>query len=102
MGHPVPEPLTIAQVTPYAWETPHEVNRHVDRVSAQLRRRGHRVIVVAPSREQARVREARALIRDGGFLDAEVLAVGEVLPELPTSGRSRAPGLPVDVARTVE
>jgi glycosyltransferase involved in cell wall biosynthesis len=102
MRHPVPEPLTIAQVTPYAWETPHEVNRHVDRVSAELRARGHRVIVVAPSRDQVRVRETRSRVRSGDFLDAEILAVGEVLPELPTSGRARAPGLPVDVARTVE
>ncbi|HEV3000554.1 MAG TPA: PHP domain-containing protein, partial [Solirubrobacteraceae bacterium] len=32
----------------------------------------------------------------------EVLAVGEVLPELPRASRRRTPGLPVDVARTVE
>ena len=52
-------------------------------------------------------RDSRALIRQGGdaLFDADgprVLAVGEVLPELPTASRRRAPGLPVDVARTVE
>jgi glycosyltransferase involved in cell wall biosynthesis len=99
-----PVPLSIAHVTPYAWETPHEVNVLVDRVARELRGRGHRVVVVAPSRDGRLVRESRARIRRGGdaVLDAEVLAVGEVLPELPTASRRRAPGLPVDVARTVE
>ncbi|HEX8208077.1 MAG TPA: glycosyltransferase, partial [Solirubrobacteraceae bacterium] len=97
-------PLSIAHVTPYAWEVPHEVNVLVDRVAAELRGRGHRVVVVAPSRDGRLVRESRARIRRGGedVLGAEVLAVGEVLPELPTASRRRAPGLPVDVARTVE
>jgi hypothetical protein len=99
-----PVPLSIAHVTPYAWEVPHEVNVLVDRVAAELRGRGHRVVVVAPSRDGRLVRESRARIRRGGedVLGAEVLAVGEVLPELPTASRRRAPGLPVDVARTVE
>ena len=52
----MPEPLTIAQVTPYAWEAPHEVNLHVRRVSEELRERGHRVVVLAPSREQELIR----------------------------------------------
>ena len=98
------EPLAIAHVTPYAWEAPHEVNVLVDRVARELRGLGHRVVVVAPSRDGRLVRDSRARIRQGGegVLDAEVLAVGEVLPELPTASRRRAPGLPVDVARTVE
>jgi glycosyltransferase involved in cell wall biosynthesis len=105
MARPVP-PLCIAHVTPYAWETPREVNVLVDRVSRELHGRGHRVLVVAPSRDQELVRRSRALVRRGdGLFDDEgprVLAVGEVLPELPTASRRRAPGLPVDVARTVE
>ena len=104
---PVAEPLTIAHVTPYALEGAHEVNLLVDRVTAELRERGHRVVVVAPSRDQGRVRDSRALIRRAGddpglVFDADVLAVGEVLPELPTGSRRRAPGLPVDVTRTIE
>ena len=98
----MPEPLSIAQVTPYAWESDHEVNVHVRRVAAELRGRGHRVVVLAPSRDADLVRSSRALVRDGRFEGAEVLAVGEVLAEVPASGRRRAPGLPIDVARTVE
>ena len=101
------EPLSIAHVTPYAWEAQHEVNVLVDRVAKELHGRGHRVLIVAPSRDHGLVRESRALIRRGGeaLFDPDgprVLAVGEVLPELPTGSRRRAPGLPVDVARTVE
>jgi predicted metal-dependent phosphoesterase TrpH/glycosyltransferase involved in cell wall biosynthesis len=98
----VPEPLRIAQVTPFAWEASHEVNVLVERVSGELRRRGHEVVVVAPSRDAERVRASRALLRAGrDALSTDVLAVGEVLPELPGSSGRRA-GIPVDVARTVE
>ena len=45
----MPEPLSIAQVTPYPWEDRHDVNLFVDRVSQELAQRGHRVLVVAPS-----------------------------------------------------
>ena len=97
------EPLRIAQVTPYAWEASGEVNLLVDRLGARLRERGHRVVTVAPSRDAERVRESRAHVRGGRDpFDVDVLAVGEVLPELPGATRRRAPGLPVDVARTVE
>ncbi|HEV2815459.1 MAG TPA: PHP domain-containing protein [Solirubrobacteraceae bacterium] len=100
-------PLTIAHVTPYAWEVPHEVNVLVDRVADELHARGHRVLIVAPARDQEVVRESRALMRRGpdalfAVDEPRVVAVGEVLPELPTASRRRAPGLPVDVARTVE
>ena len=95
----MPDPLRIAQVTPYAWESDHEVNVHVARLAAELRSRGHRVVVLAPSRDIERVRASRALIREGRFGEEDVLFVGEVLPELPTSSRRRAPGLPVDLAR---
>ena len=96
------ELLRIAQVTPYAWESGHEVNVLVDRVSAQLRERGHQVVAVAPARDGEHVRRSRQRIRSGGDpFGTEVLAVGEVLAELPGGGRRR-PGMPVDVARTVE
>ena len=106
MTRPVP-PLTIAHVTPYAWELPHEVNVLVDRVASRLHARGHRVLIVAPARDHEVVRESRALMRRGADAlfdldEPRVVAVGEVLPELPTASRRRAPGLPVDVARTVE
>jgi hypothetical protein len=99
----VASPLRIAQVTPYAWETGHEVNVLVDRVAERLRARGHRVLIAAPSRDHERIRATRAHLRSGADpFEAEVLAVGEILPELPGAARRRAPGLPVDVARTVE
>ena len=104
--------FTIAHVTPYPWEVENEVNRHVARVAAELSRRGHRVLVLAPSRSQERVRESRKRLRavrgaperllegaDGG--SPRVIAVGEVL-EVAPGARRRAPALPIDVARTLE
>ena len=104
--------FAIAHVTPYPWEVENEVNRHVARAAEELSRRGHRVLVLAPSRSQERVRESRKQLRaargaperlldgaDGG--GARVIAVGEVL-EVAPGARRRAPALPIDVARTVE
>jgi len=98
----VPEPLSIAQVTPYPWEDRHDVNTFVARVSDELAARGHRVLVVAPSSSRALVRDSRKAVRSGALEpapgEARVLAVGEALPPLP--GRRRA-ALPIDVARTI-
>jgi predicted metal-dependent phosphoesterase TrpH/glycosyltransferase involved in cell wall biosynthesis len=101
----VAERFAIAQVTPYPWESGHEVNEYVERVSAELAEREHRVVIVAPSASQALVREGRRAVRtagDGLFDGADgtprLLAVGEALPPLP--GRQRA-ALPLDVARTI-
>jgi len=109
----VPARLAIAQVTPYAWEAPHEVNRAVARCAEELGRRGHRVVVIAPSTSSALVRESRRAIhaareRPQGLLEPDpagdlpyrVLGVGEVLPFSPT--RQRVGSLPIDVARTIE
>jgi len=106
-------PLSIAHVTPYPWEAEGSaVNTIVERVTRELSKRGHRVLVLAPSRSQDRVRDSRrelraargephALLRgtDGGT--PRVIAVGEVL-DVPTTARRRASGLSIDVARTVE
>jgi glycosyltransferase involved in cell wall biosynthesis len=104
----VPGPYTIAHVTPYPWESGHEVNEQVRRACAELAGRGHRVLIVAPSGSQALVREGRRAVRNGDLLNADapsdeptVLAVGEALPPLP--GRARAgAAVPLDVARTVQ
>jgi hypothetical protein len=103
----VPEPLAIVQATPFAWEVSGEVNGYVARVSDELARRGHRVLIMAPSQSEALVRETRRALRkapeslleraDSGPV---VLGVGEVLPFAPA--RRRAASLPVDVARTIE
>ncbi|HWK16733.1 MAG TPA: glycosyltransferase [Solirubrobacteraceae bacterium] len=103
-------PLAIAQVTPFAWETANEVNDYVARISDELARRGHAVVVIAPAESGALVRDSRRAIRaareqpqrllDRALGSPLVLGVGEVLPFSPT--RRRAASLPVDVARTIE
>jgi predicted metal-dependent phosphoesterase TrpH/glycosyltransferase involved in cell wall biosynthesis len=107
------ERLAIAHVTPHPWGAVdrNEITTYVERVTGQLAARGHRLLIVAPSRSQEAVRETRQLLRtardDPASLLPEpggpprVLAVGEALPDLPGSAR-RAPALPVDVSRTIE
>ena len=104
---------SIAHVTPYPWEAQdNEVNAHVLSVSTELSRRGHRVLVLAPSHSQERVRESRKALRaarsnpqalleasDGGT--PRLIAVGEVL-DVSAGARRRAPSLSIDVARTIE
>ena len=101
------ERLAIAQVTPFAWEAANEVNEYVARVSDELVRRGHRLLIVAPSESSALVRDTRRALhgRPEALLERAdgqplVLGVGEVLAFSPT--RRRAASLPVDVARTIE
>jgi PHP domain/Glycosyltransferase Family 4 len=114
--------FSIAHVTPYPWEADdNEVNAHVRRVSAELSARGHRVLVLAPSRSQERVRASRRALRAarnevGGpssLLEGtdtgspRVFAVGEVLDfwmpgRADGDTRRRTSALPIDVARTVE
>ena len=85
-----PETFSIAQVTPYAWEEHHEVNRFVERLSDELCGRGHRVVVIAPSESRQLVRESRAAIKQCArrsrvvFAEdgcARVLAVGQSVLE---------------------
>ncbi len=102
------ERLAIAQVTPFAWEASNEVNEYVGRVADELARRGHGVLVIAPSESASLVRDSRRAVRSqpeellrraaGGR--PVVLGVGEVLPFSPA--RRRAASLPVDVARTID
>jgi predicted metal-dependent phosphoesterase TrpH len=109
--------FSIAHVTPYPWEAQDsEVNAHVKRVTAELSRRGHRVLVLAPSRSQERVRASRKALRDArknpqSVLEGtdrgtpRVIAVGEVLDlrgATSALARRRPSALPIDVARTVE
>ncbi len=111
--------FSIAHVTPYPWEAEgNEVNAHVARVATELSRRGHRVLVLAPSRSQERVRTSRKALRaargaSGGsssLLDGtdggtpRVIAVGEVLDlrGSASAGSRRTAALPIDVARTIE
>ncbi|HXA54138.1 MAG TPA: glycosyltransferase [Solirubrobacteraceae bacterium] len=113
-------PFAIAHVTPDPWEAQEsEVNVYVRALAGELARRGHRVLVLAPSRSQERVRDARRALRSarerpasllaeaGGGAPA-VIAVGEALDVPQLQGAARGGGarparaLPIDVARTIE
>jgi hypothetical protein len=115
-----PQRFAIAHVTPYPWESPsNPVNAAVTGLSAELSRRGHRVLILAPSRSPAAVRLSRSELRDaracpeglGALLsgsdggEPRVIAIGEVL-DVPVpareSRRARVGAVPVDVARTLE
>src|SRR3954449_6349594 len=102
-----PEPFSIAQVSPYPWEQHHEVNVYVERLADELCRRGHRVVVIAPSSLRELIREGRDLIAGVGkdpdslFSQpgcAQLLAIGQSLP----ARRGGAVSLPVDVSKAME
>ncbi len=106
-------PFAIAHVTPYPWEAQeNEVNVYVRMVAEELSRRGHRVLILAPSRSQERVRASRRALRAArerpqSLLESReegeptVISVGEVL-DVPTGSSRPTRALPIDVARTIE
>jgi predicted metal-dependent phosphoesterase TrpH len=111
--------FAIAHVTPYPWESQaNQVNAHIRELAGDLSKRGHRVLILAPSRSPENVRASRRELRAmnarvGGADGVEsllegtaggtprVIAIGEVL-DVPSSTGRRARALPVDVARTLE
>jgi predicted metal-dependent phosphoesterase TrpH/glycosyltransferase involved in cell wall biosynthesis len=101
--------LAIAQVSPRPWGSRHEVNEFVGRTSEELTRRGHRVLIVAPSESRTAIRDSRRAIREAAenprslFSGGEprVLAIGGTIP-LPSGPRRRPAPIPVDVSRTLE
>ena len=104
------ERYSIAQVSPHPWEVRSDVNVFVERTAAELARRGHRVIVVAPSLSARLVRDSRRALREAREDPAQLLgsggevamfAAGEALA-VPATSSSRPASLPVDVARTIE
>jgi predicted metal-dependent phosphoesterase TrpH/glycosyltransferase involved in cell wall biosynthesis len=111
-------PLSIAHVTPYPWEAAHEVNAYVRCAAAALSRRGHDVLILAPSRSADEVRRTRGALRDArerperlfeGTPDTSppVLLVGEVLDVARSSRasrntRRRTAALAVDAARMLD
>jgi glycosyltransferase involved in cell wall biosynthesis/histidinol phosphatase-like PHP family hydrolase len=101
------ERFSIAQVSPYLWEQHHEVNIYVERLADELCRRGHRVVVIAPSSMRELIREGRdtiaALGKDSDALFnapgcAQLLAIGQSLP----ARRGGTVSVPVDVSRAME
>ena len=103
------ERFAIAQVAPHPIEDANEIGTFAAEVSRELAERGHRVLLLAPSRSPGLVRESRKLIRaaretpedlfdpDGGV---RVLGVGELLFNATRRGINPAP--PIDIARTIE
>ncbi|MGN6373642.1 MAG: PHP domain-containing protein [Solirubrobacteraceae bacterium] len=107
-----PQRFSIAHVTPYPLEDRGDVNTGVWALAEKLQARGHRVLILAPSRSPERVRASRqdlraARQRPASLLEApdeggmRVLAIGEVL-DVPGAYSRRARALPVDVSRTIE
>ena len=117
--HVAREPMSIVQVSPQPWGVTHEINEFVDRVSAGLTERGHRVVVAAPSSSRAAVRESRRAIdaarrrpsalfgrawkgdRAGGDGGPPVLAVGSSIA-MPRGPGPRAAPVPIDLSRPLE
>jgi predicted metal-dependent phosphoesterase TrpH/glycosyltransferase involved in cell wall biosynthesis len=91
----------ICLVTPFAWSQPHPVNEHVAAAAEELRRRGHEVVVLAPSNRTVALAEGRRalrrLSREGIPLEGTV-ALG---PAIPVSRRSRM-GVPIGVRANLE
>jgi predicted metal-dependent phosphoesterase TrpH len=111
-----PPRFSIAHVCPLPWEArENDLRAHVGELCAELSRRGHRVLILAPSRSGERVRDSRRALRqareapqsllegtDGGR--PRVISVGEAL-DLPGGGHSRLrppEAVPIDVSRTIE
>src|SRR3954462_197284 len=103
----MPEGFSIAQGSPYPWEQHHEVNIYVERLADELCRRGHRVVVIAPSSVRELIREGRDAIAavgkdpDSLFTQpgcAQLLAIGQSLP----ARRGGAVSLRVDLGRAGE
>ncbi len=88
-------------VTPFAWSQPHPVNDHVAGAAEELRRRGHEVVVLAPSSRATELaagrRALKRLGREGTALEG-VVALG---PSIPVSRRSSL-GVPIGVRANLE
>ncbi|WP_028062922.1 glycosyltransferase [Solirubrobacter soli] len=103
------ERFAIAQVAPHPIEDANEVGTFAAEVSRELAQRGHRVLLLAPSRNPSLVRESRKLIRSArenpeDLFDPEggvrVLGVGELL--FNSTRKAINPAPPIDIARTIE
>lgn len=104
------KPLSIAQFTPYPWGEQGEINRFIGRVSDELARRGHSVLIAAPSggrKAAAESRQAVAALSDDPealFAPGEaprVLSMGGGVPA-PRGSRKRPAPVSVDPGNRVE
>src|SRR4029450_4300836 len=88
-------------VTPFAWSQPHPVNEHVRAASDELRRRGHEVVVLAPSNRAVELAQGRRALKRLGARAAPLSGVVPRPPAVPVSRKSRL-GVPIGVRANLE
>jgi predicted metal-dependent phosphoesterase TrpH len=88
-------------VTPFAWSQPHPVNEHVRAASDELRRRGHEVVVLAPSNRAVDLAQGRRALRRLGAQGEPLAGVVALGPAVPVSRKSRL-GVPIGVRANLE
>jgi predicted metal-dependent phosphoesterase TrpH/glycosyltransferase involved in cell wall biosynthesis len=91
----------ICMVTPFAWSQPHPVNEHVAAAAEELRRRGHEVVVLAPSNRAGELAAGRRALRRLGVEGAPLEGTVALGPAIPVSRRSRV-GVPLGVRANLE
>ena len=99
--------LLIAQISPRPIDDQHEAARHVRLLADGLAERGHRVVIVAPSRDRAAIRAVRSTLASApeSLLPApgeapRVLAIGEAMAPMRAGRREGV--VSVDVTRALE
>ena len=93
--------LRICMVTPFAWSQPHPVNEHVAAAADELRRRGHDVVVLAPSNRAVELAAGRRALRRRGREGTPLAGTVALGPAIPVSRRSRM-GVPLGVRANLE
>jgi predicted metal-dependent phosphoesterase TrpH/glycosyltransferase involved in cell wall biosynthesis len=88
-------------VTPFAWSQPHPVNDHVAGAAEELRRRGHEVVVLAPSGRATDLAAGRRALKRLGREGAPLEGVVALGPSVPVSRRSSL-GVPIGVRANLE
>jgi predicted metal-dependent phosphoesterase TrpH/glycosyltransferase involved in cell wall biosynthesis len=88
-------------VTPFSWSQPHPVNDHVAGASAELRRRGHEVVVLAPSGRAGPLAAGRRALKRLGGAGTPLEGVVALGPSIPVSRRSSL-GVPIGVRAALE
>lgn len=83
-------------VTPFAWSRPHPVNDHVAGAAEALGRRGHEVVVLAPSGRATDLAAGRRALRRLGQEGTPLEGVVALGPAVPVSRKSRL-GVPIGV-----
>lgn len=105
-----PAPLSIAQFTPFPWDADTAINDFTASISVELARRGHSVLIAAPSGGRGEVEDTRkALARlsddpEALFAPGEeprVLSMGGGVG-LPRGSRKRQAPVSVDLGNRVE